>query len=271
MSDDHTDARAAWARINTTIPHSARLWDFLLGGKDNFAADREAATKMMALFPDYAEVARLQRQFLIRAVSYLAGEAGIRQFLDIGTGLPTANNTHEVAQRIAPDSRVVYVDNDPIVLVHARALLTSTEQGATTYLDADFRQPDVILQGAEEILDFTRPVAVMMLGIAGQVTDEEDPKGLIDAILDPLPSGSYLAFTDGTNVHPPLVEALRIYNQNANNTYQLRSPEQFASFFDGLDLIDPGLVPTAEWRPEPDRRDKPVSVTVSLAGVACKP
>jgi hypothetical protein len=270
MSDDGTTA--AWERINTKVPHSARLWDYLLGGKDHFAVDREAGEQMVERFPDYAKVARLQRRFLVRAVTYLVREAGIRQFLDIGTGLPTAGNTHEVAQSIDPRSRVVYVDNDPIVLVHARALLTSAPEGATSYLDADVRDPEKILREAERTLAFDEPVAVMMLGIAGQVTDADDPKGLIDTLMAPLAPGSHLALTDGTDTHPPLVEALNLYNETARNTYQLRSPERLAGFFAGLEPVEPGVVPTQRWRPEPaPSAEGATDVVASMAGVARKP
>ncbi|MGC5009295.1 SAM-dependent methyltransferase [Streptosporangium sp. DT93] len=270
MSDSDAVA-SAWARVDTTVPHSARVWNFLLGGKDNFPVDREAGETLLRLFPDFAMVARLQRDFLVRSVRYLVREAGIRQFLDIGTGLPTANNTHEVAQGIAPESRVVYVDNDPIVLVHARALLTGTPEGAAYYVDADVRNPELILEGAATTLDLGRPTAVMMLSIAGQVTDDDDPQGIIDRLLEPLVPGSYLALSDGTNTNPALIEAVTAYNASSANTYQLRSPERIAGFFDGLELVEPGVVPTPEWRPEPDRWDEPSPVVSAFCGVARKP
>ncbi|WP_327587485.1 SAM-dependent methyltransferase [Nonomuraea sp. NBC_00507] len=270
MSDSNA-AASAWARVDTTVPHSARVWDFLLGGKDHFQVDREAGQTLLRLFPDFAMVARLQREFLIRAVRYLVKEAGIRQFLDIGTGLPTANNTHEVAQGLAPESRVVYVDNDPIVLAHARALLTSTSEGATDYIDADVRRPDLILGEAARTLDFSRPIAVMMLSIAGQLTDDDDPQGIVDRLLEPLAAGSYLVLSDGTNTNPALLEAVSAYNKSAANTYQLRSPERIAGFFTGLEPVEPGVVPTPEWRPEPDRWDDPATVVSAVCGVARKP
>ncbi|GGP03390.1 SAM-dependent methyltransferase [Nonomuraea glycinis] len=270
MSDSNA-AEPAWARVDTTVPHSARVWDFLLGGKDHFAIDREVGETLLRVFPDFVMVARLQREFLARAVHYLVTEAGIRQFLDIGTGLPTADNTHELAQRLAPESRVVYVDNDPIVLVHARALLTSTPEGATDYLDADVRDPEAILDGAAKTLDLSQPVAVMMLSIAGQVTDDDDPKGLIDRLMGPLAPGSYLALSDGVNTNPALVQAVTTYNQSAANTYQLRSPEQVGAFLAGLDLVAPGVVPTPEWHPPLDRWDEPPTVVSAVCGVAKKP
>ncbi|TDD46654.1 SAM-dependent methyltransferase [Nonomuraea terrae] len=270
MRDSDAEA-SAWARVDTTVPHSARVWDFLLGGKDHFPVDREAGETLLRLFPDFAMVARLQREFLIRSVRHLVQEAGIRQFLDIGTGLPTANNTHEVAQGIAPETRVVYVDHDPIVLAHARALLTSTPEGATDYVDSDVRRPDLILEEAARTLDFTRPIAVMMLSIAGQVADDDDPRGIVERLMRPLPSGSYLVLSDGTNTNPALIEAVTAYNQNAANTYQLRSPEQIADFFTGLEVVEPGVVPTPEWHPDPDRWDEPAAVISAVCGVARKP
>ncbi|GGO78493.1 SAM-dependent methyltransferase [Nonomuraea cavernae] len=247
--DDET-AQSAWDRVDTTKPHSARVWDYMLGGKNNYQPDKEAGDTILALFPAFAQVARLQREFLIRSVRFLAGEAGIRQFLDIGTGLPTANNTHEVAQAVAPESRIVYVDNDPLVLVHARALLTSTPEGATDYLDADVRDPETILEGAAKTLDFSRPIGLTMLSIAGQVTDADDPKGIVQRLVDRLPSGSYLALSDGVNTDPALVTAVASYNANAAFPYNLRSPETIATFFEGLELVEPGVVPTPHWRPE---------------------
>ena len=270
MSDSDA-AASAWSRVDPTVPHSARVWDFLLGGKDHFQVDREVGETLLKVFPDFAMVARLQREFLIRAVRHLAGEAGIRQFLDIGTGLPTAGNTHEIAQSIAPESRIVYVDNDPIVLAHARALLTSTPEGATDYLDADVRDPGTILDGAARTLDLTQPVAVMMLSIVGQVADADDPHGIVTRLLAPLASGSHLVLSDGTNTNPALVEAVTAYNENAQNPYQLRSPDRIASFFTGLDLVEPGVVPTPEWRPALDRWDQPTPVISAVCGMARKP
>ncbi|WP_113700329.1 SAM-dependent methyltransferase [Nonomuraea lactucae] len=266
---DDENARSAWDRVDTTKPHSARVWDYLLGGKNNYAVDKEAGDTILRVFPAFAQVARLQRQFLKRAVTFLAGEAGIRQFLDIGTGLPTANNTHEVAQSVAPDSRIVYVDNDPLVLVHARALLTSTPEGATDYIDADVRDPERILDGAAKTLDLTRPVGLTMLSIAGQVSDADDPKGIIQRLLAPLPPGSYLALSDGTNTNPALVAAVESYNSRAAYPYHLRDPEAIASFFEGLEPVEPGVVPTPQWRPGPEGWD-PSDQVSAVCGVALK-
>jgi hypothetical protein len=237
-------------KVDTTRPSSARVWNYLLGGKDNFAVDREMGDQIQAAFPAIVVVAREQRKFLTRAVTYLAGTAGVRQFLDIGTGLPTANNTHEVAQRVAPESRIVYVDNDPLVLVHARALLTSSPEGVTDYVDSDVEDPDKILAEAARTLDFTQPVAVTMLGILGNVADYEEARSIVKRLVDALPSGSYLTISDGTNTSEEIVEGQRVANQGGH-PYNLRTPEEIAGYFDGLELVEPGVVSIPHWRPEP--------------------
>ena len=237
-------------RLDTSTAHSARVWNYLLGGKDNFAADREVGDLILQMFPGIAHIARLQRQFLARAVRYLAGEAGIRQFLDIGTGLPTADNTHQIAQQVAPESRIVYVDNDPLVLVHARALLTSAPGGMTSYIEADVRDTEEILGEAARTLDFSQPIALMMLGIMGQLPDSAGPRSIVTTLLDALPPGSYLALSDGTDTSPALNQAIAAYNQNSASSYHLRSPEEIARFFDGLTLVPPGVVTTSRWRPD---------------------
>lgn len=249
MSPDRPDDGER-QRLRTDVPHSARVWNYLLGGKDNYAPDREVGEMILQSFPDIARIARLQRRFLARAVRMLAGELGVRQFLDIGTGLPTVDNTHEVAQRVAPDSRIVYVDDDPLVLAHARALLTSTPEGACAYLDADVRAPETILARAAETLDFGEPVALTMLGIMGQLPDSDDPYAIAARLLDALPPGSYLALSDGTDTNPGLNEAIAAYNAGSASSYHLRSPDQIARFFDGLDLIPPGVVNTTAWHPD---------------------
>jgi hypothetical protein len=237
-------------RLDTSTAHSARVWNYLLDGKDNFAADREVGDMILQMFPDIADIARLQRRFLARAVHYLAGEAGIRQFLDIGTGLPTADNTHQIAQQMAPESRIVYVDNDPLVLVHARALLTSAPGGMTSYIEADVRDTEEILGEAARTLDFGQPIALMMLGIMGQLPDSAAPRSIVTTLLGALPPGSYLALSDGTDTSPALNQAIAAYNQNSASSYYLRSPEQIARFFDGLTLVPPGVVTTSRWRRE---------------------
>ena len=193
MTESSSTPRGNGPAIDSSMPHSARVWNYWLGGKDFYPVDRMVGDQVMQMFPDISRLARADRAFLGRAVRFLAGEAGIRQFLDIGTGLPTANNTHQVAQAIAPSSRIVYVDNDPLVLVHARALLTSTAEGACDYIDADMRDTATILSEAARTLDFSRPVALMMLGIVGQVPDSDQPELIIRQLMEPMTSGSYLA------------------------------------------------------------------------------
>ncbi|MEU4164472.1 SAM-dependent methyltransferase [Actinoplanes sp. NPDC026670] len=240
------------AGIDTTIPQTARIWNYLLGGTDNFAVDRMVGEQILASRPELAENARLSRAWLIRAVKYLAGEAGVRQFLDIGTGLPTANNTHQVAQSVAPSSRVVYVDNDPLVLAHARTLLAGHPDGATTYLDADMHDIDHVLREAGRALDFSQPVAVLFMGVLGHVEDDSVAQGIVRGALAAVPSGSYLALYDGTDITPANVEAARIWNESAAQPYHLRSPARLAQFFDRLELVEPGVVPVTRWHPEND-------------------
>ncbi len=260
--------------IDTSVPHSARVWNYWLGGKDYYPVDQQAGDQFREVFPEIVDAARASRAFLTRAVRYLAGEAGIRQFLDIGTGLPTANNTHQVAQRVAPEARIVYVDNDPLVLTHARALLTSTPEGVTDYVDADLGEPDTILEAAAKTLDFSQPVALMLLGILGHVGDYDEARSIVRRLLAALPSGSYLALDDGTNVvNKALVdEAQRAYNQSGAIPYHPRSPEQIAGFFDGLELLDPGVVSVPRWRPDPADSDGSVPAEVDMfGGVGRKP
>ena len=251
MTSSSASSERSEPLIDSTVPHSARIWNYWLGGKDNYAVDRAAGDQFRAMFPGVTEMARAEREFIRRTVRYLAGEAGIRQFLDIGTGLPTVDNTHEVAQRVASESRIVYVDNDPLVLAHARALLTSTPEGATDYIDADLRDPAAILAGAERTLDFTRPIALMLIGILGHIGNDEEPYGIVGTLLGALPPGSYLAQSDGTDIDPGLNAATAIYNDTGAVPYHLRSPEEIAHFFDGLDLVEPGVVSTPLWRPDP--------------------
>jgi hypothetical protein len=239
-------------KLDTSVPHTARIWNYILGGKDNFAADRAVGDLVLATQPALAENARLSRKFLIRAVRYLAGEAGVRQFLDIGTGLPTANNTHEVAQEVAPDSRIVYVDNDPLVLAHARALLTSRPEGVTDYLDADMHDVDLVLREAARTLDFSKPVAVLFMGVLGHIENDAEAQGIVKKVLDATPSGSYLAMYDGTDRTPEVVESARVWNESAALKYHLRSEERMRVFFDGLELVEPGFVSVTRWRPDTD-------------------
>jgi hypothetical protein len=236
------------------VAHQARMYDYLLGGKDNYAADREAMEAMLKVHPDAAFTARANRAFLGRVVRYLAADAGIRQFLDIGTGIPTAGNTHEVAQAVAPESRVVYVDYDPIVLAHARALLTSNEAGTTEYIDADLRDTPAILARAGELLDFTRPVAVTLISILHAIPDADDPHAIVARVKDAMPSGSYLAISHaGSDLYDQeALDAIKdIAAQKVSQQLAARSREQVTRFFDGLDLEAPGVVRVEEWRPGP--------------------
>ncbi|GAB3900706.1 SAM-dependent methyltransferase [Microbispora bryophytorum subsp. camponoti] len=218
MSDTSPADDPGVRRIDSSVPHSARVWNYFLGGKDHYPVDREAGERIRAVFPGMVDIARQSRQMLVRTVGYLAGEAGIRQFLDIGTGLPTVGNTHEVAQRLAPASRIVYVDNDPLVLVHAQALLTSTPEGATDYIEADVRDPGRILREAAGTLDFTRPTALMLMGILGLVADYDEAREIVRRLLAALPSGSYLALYDGSDTDPAYVQALGRYNTASGAT-----------------------------------------------------
>ncbi|CAM3772883.1 SAM-dependent methyltransferase [Nocardiopsis rhodophaea] len=240
-------------QIDTSVPHSARFWDYLLGGKDNFAADREAVRQALQLQPDLREVARADRAFLARVVRFLAGEAGIRQFLDIGTGLPTVDHTHTVAQGIAPESRTVYVDNDPIVLLHAQALLVGTEEGSTEYIDADARDVERILAKATQTIDFGQPVAVMMLGILNFILDDDEAHAIVDRLLDAVPAGSYLALAHPTAEVGGVKteEAIQKLNETSATPQKLRSPRELARFMRRLEVLEPGVVSCSRWRPEP--------------------
>ncbi|MDP8930115.1 MAG: SAM-dependent methyltransferase [Actinomycetota bacterium] len=274
MSDSspHPTEQRPTSGIDTSVSHVARIWNYWLGGKDNYPVDREVGDQILQILPDVAHLARASRAFLTRAVRYLAGEAGIRQFLDIGTGLPTVDNTHEVAQRVAPESRIVYVDNDPLVLVHARALLTSTPEGATDYIDADLREPDKILAAAAKLLDFSKPVALMLFGVVEFITDDDEAYGIVNRLKDALPSGSYLTMYDGTNViHKEASDRIvQLWNESGSTPLVLRSPEGIARFFDGWEILEPGIVSCTLWRPEPSPFGPPVEVD-AFCGVGRKP
>jgi hypothetical protein len=256
--------------IDASVAHSARVYDYLLGGKDHFAADRTAGDQMIAALPNVVTGSRMNRAFLARAVRFLVAECGIRQFLDIGTGIPSAGNTHEVAQEIAPQTRVVYVDNDPIVLSHARALLTSTIASAVAYLDADLRHPDGILRTAARTLDFQQPIALMMLMVLHMIPDADEPHQIVARFVDALPGGSYLALS-----HPPsdiLPEGVAQVQQRLNArlgpgaSMTARSHDEVARFFDGMDLVPPGLVQVHQWRPDSDMDPKgPASIWCAVA------
>ncbi|HEV8650792.1 MAG TPA: SAM-dependent methyltransferase [Actinomycetes bacterium] len=242
-----------------------------MGGKDNFPADREVADQILAMVPEMVTSARADREFLSRVVRHLAGVEGIRQFLDIGTGLPTADNTHEVAQRVEPSSRIVYVDNDPMVLVHARALLTSDPRGATAYIDADLREPDKILDAASRTLDFDQPIAIMLLGILNFVPDNDEVAAIVRRLLAVVPPGSFLAISHPTTEvnGEVMTEALRLWNEGPAAKMVLRTRDELVPFFDGLELLDPGVVSCSQWRPDPQTSS--VSVEVAhYGGVARK-
>jgi S-adenosyl methyltransferase len=229
------------------------MYDYVLGGKDNYAADRAAVEAGLQVWPDMAFAMRANRAFLGRAVRYLA-DAGMRQFLDIGTGIPTAGSTHEIVQAIAPQSRVVYVDYDPVVLAHARALLVSSDVGATAYIDADLRDTDAILAKAAELLDFSQPVAITLLAVLHAIPDADDPHAIVATLTDVVPAGSYLAVSHSGSdlfVEDTKETFSTVINQTIQQQYTPRSREQVAAFFAGMDLVTPGLVPVEEWRPGP--------------------
>ncbi|OIJ68987.1 SAM-dependent methyltransferase [Streptomyces mangrovisoli] len=259
--------------IDTTRAHSARVWNYWLGGGDYYEVDRRAGERIHELHPGIAAYARADRQFLGRAVRHLVTDAGIRQFLDIGTGLPTADNTHEVAQRLAPDARIVYVDNDPLVLAHARALLTSTPEGATDHIDADLRDTTTILERAAATLDFTRPVALLLLSVVVFLRAEEDAHGIVRQLLDALPAGSHLVLTH-TITDPELPEvdaAVQYWNAHGTPWLTQRTPAEVARFFDGLELLEPGVVSCPRWRPDPTDDTEPSRQVALHGGVGRKP
>jgi hypothetical protein len=240
--------------FDTSVAHQARMYDYVLGGKDNYESDRAAVQAGLQVWPDMAFAMRANRAFLGRVVRYLAAEAGIRQFLDIGTGIPTSGNTHQVAQAIAPESRVVYVDYDPVVLAHARALLISNDAGATAYIDADARNTGTILSQAAELLDFSQPVAVTMLAVLHVIPDSDDPYAIVAKLMDAVPSGSYLAIShSGTDLFDPgMNDTFKgVMNQLIQQRYTPRSRAQVTRFFAGMDLVEPGLTAVEAWRPEP--------------------
>jgi len=262
-------------QINTAKPHAARVYDFYLGGKDHFAADRETGQALMRVVPTIRAAARENRAFLGRAVRFLVAEAGVRQFLDIGTGLPSANNVHEVAQGLVPSCRVVYVDNDPIVLAHARALLTSTAEGRTAYIQADLREPEKILADpvVGQTLDFTQPIALMLVAVLHFVPDSDGPRQIVDTLLGALPPGSYLAATHVTAEHDPEgVGGLERTYQASGLPAQARAAADFAGLaFRGLDTVDPGLVLVSEWRPDAGGARPPASEVNWYGAIARKP
>jgi hypothetical protein len=259
MTDSRSGANQEPVNIDTGRPQSARIWNYWLGGKDNYPVDREAGDEVLARIPDIAEGARVQRAFQIRAVRYLVGEAGVRQFLDIGAGLPTLDNTHEVAQAMAPECRVVYVDNDPLVLTHARALLTSSPEGATEYLHADLREPKAILAKAARVLDFGQPVGLMLLGVVNHIMDSDEARSIVSRLVAVLSPGSHLVLTHSTaEIHgEPMLEVMRELNERGGTPIRARTRQELIRFFDEMELLDPGVVSCSRWRPDPASAESP--------------
>lgn len=259
--------------VDTTRPHQARVYDYWLGGKDNFAVDREAAERALAAYPGLRRGVRAQRAFLANVVDYLARSQGIRQFLDIGTGIPTANNTHEVAHAVDPDARIIYLDNDPVVLAHARALLTGSRPGTTSYIEADARDTDKILSEAAGLLDFRQPIAILLIGILQLIPDQDDPGAIVTRLVEAVPPGSWLAIFHPANdiLADQIGEVARQVSDNAATPTTLRSRQEVLRFFDGLELMDPpGLVQVHRWlpgSPAPDMGDE----VPGYAGLARKP
>ena len=255
------------AQIDTTVPNVARVWNYLVGGRDNFEADRRAARQLVAAAPVMADVAPASRAFLRRVVRYLVSEAGVRQFLDIGTGIPTAGNTHEIAQSVVPECRIVYVDNDPVVLAHARALLRSSPEGVTSYIDADAREPGKIIASAQEILDFDQPIAIVMIDILNFIEGTGEVGAILRALLASVPSGSYLALMQPA-VDEGLIVAQRRWNQISPIPVWLRDRDAVAGWLEGLDLVEPGIVDVDKWRPADG--DPVFTGGLPLSGVAAR-
>ena len=267
---DEEPAAGPLPQIDTSTPHSARVWNYWIGGKDNYEVDRQVGDQVMAAYPDIVQIARQSRYFLVRAVRFLTLEAGVDQFLDLGTGLPTVDNTHQVAQRILPHARVVYVDNDPLVLVHARALLASSPAGKADYIDADVRDVDRIVDAAAGTLNFSRPIAVMMLGILGNIADYNEAREIARRLMAAVPSGSFLVVNDGTkDAKAQVAQAAADVRAEAGDPYRLSTPAQLAGYFEGLQLVEPGVARTAEWRPELHDFDN--EVLDVHCGIAIKP
>jgi hypothetical protein len=259
MPDDQIPASGRLVdRLNAGVPHAARIWNYWMGGKDNFEADRRTGDAVAEVYPEIVTMAVQSRPFLIRTVRFLAGEVGIRQFIDIGSGLPTMHNTHEVAQSIASDARIVYVDNDALVLAHARALLTNTSpDGVTRYVDADFHRPELILSDVRTMLDFDEPIGVMFMGVLGYVEDLEAMRSIVAQVMDAVPSGSSLTLWDGTDTSEAVIAGAQRLAESGGVPYYLRSPQDLAGCFEGLKIVEPGLVPITRWRPDPAAGEAP--------------
>jgi hypothetical protein len=262
------------ARVDTSVPVSARIWNYWMGGDDYYPIDRQAGDAYAQMSPGVFELARSSRAFLARAVRLTAGEAGVRQFLDCGSGLPSHDPTHVVARGVAPDSRVVYVDHDPLVLAHARALLASNPAGGTDYIEADLYDPGTLLSRARAKLDFSQPVAIMLMGVMGHIgnpheDDDRVGRSIVESLKDALPSGGYFVMYEGVDTDPLQAEALKAYNASGAIPYHVREPEQVIRFFDGLELVEPGVVPMHQWRPDPGSGNSPE--VPAYAGVGRKP
>ena len=262
------------ARVDTSVPVSARIWNYWMGGSDYYPIDKVAGDAYAALSPGVFDLARSSRSYLARAVRYTAGEAGVRQFLDIGSGLPSHDPTHVVAQGVAPESRVVYVDHDPLVLAHAQALLISNPHGGTDYIEADLYKPGALLDIARTKLDFSQPIAIMLMGVMGHVgnplhDDDRVGRSIVEALKDALPSGGYFVMYEGINTDPAQNEALAAYNASGAIPYHVREPAQVLRFFKGLELVDPGVVPIHQWHPDPGTVDPPA--VPALGGIGRKP
>jgi len=274
MTDEQPDTPRAVpaSTIDVEVPHSARIWNYWMGGTDNYEVDRAAGDAGVEVYPGIVTMAKQSRQFLIRTVRYLAGAVGIRQFLDIGSGLPTMQNTHEVAQQSAPESRIVYVDHDPLVLAHARALLVNTTpEGVATYLHADFHDPDLIIADARTVLDFTRPLGVMFMGVLGHVAEFDETRSIVARVMDAVPAGSYLTLWDGTDTNEAYVELCENYAATGGVPYLPRSIEQLGQCFAGLEMVDPGLVLITQWRPDSAEVGSDEPMDAAYGAVARKP
>lgn len=262
------------ARVDTSVPVSARIWNYWMGGSDYYPVDKAAGDAYATLSPGAFDLARSARAFLVRAVRYTAADLGVRQFLDCGSGLPSHSPTHEVAQGVAPESRVVYVDHDPLVLAHARALLESNPRGGTDYIEADLYKPGALLDIARTKLDFSQPIAIMLMGVMGHIgnpfqDDDRVGRSIVEALKDALPSGGYFVMYEGINTDPEQNKALEQYNASGAIPYHVREPAQVLRFFDGLELVDPGVVPIHQWHPGPGTVDPPA--VPALGGIGRKP
>jgi S-adenosyl methyltransferase len=272
VTDDLPEIPDAWAEhneIDTSKPHSARIWNYWAGGTDNYPVDRVAGDRYAAEFPGIVAMARESRSFRLRVIKTLVREYGVSQFLDLGSGLPTADNVHEIAQSLVPSARIVYVDHDPLVLAFARTLLASLREGAAVYIDADVRDPATIVRRAAGTLDFTKPIALTLMGVMGHIPDDDEAYGIVRALVGAVPPGSFLVERDGVKIEPGIERAQARYNASGALPYRLRAPAQIARFFEGLELLEPGVVSCSRWRPDPTLRKEPVEVAI-WGGVARK-